>query len=255
MKTIFDTRDVDMAAQSEVQWMQRARHPRLILFFGMGKQPLSEGGNIFIAIEFMKHGDLLAKLETRDREIQSWKLRMRLLEDVALGMQYIHSVLNSIHRDLKSENVLLDYEAGTLRAKIADFGLSRIVPKKKESEPKRSTLNLFRSNTGRNGGNASSVPDNTSSTSSFSSLHFTNAAMTSAKGTVAYVVWSSRILIVSLSLVITRITLKSLVSLIYITRSLERTLECYARTQVHGTRIAHQESIERKRRHSLQSVC
>ena len=32
-------------------------------YFGMGKQPLSEGGNIFIAIEFMKHGDLLAKLK------------------------------------------------------------------------------------------------------------------------------------------------------------------------------------------------
>ena len=187
VKTIFNTRDVDMAAQSEVQWMQRARHPRLILFFGMGKQPPSEGGNIFIAIEFMKHGDLLAKLESQDREIQSWKVRMRLLEDVALGMQYIHSVLDSIHRDLKSENVLLDYEAGTLRAKIADFGLSRIVPKHKKSERKHTTLNLFRSNTGRKEGNASSVPDNTS-TSSSHSLHFTDAAMTSAKGTVAYVV-------------------------------------------------------------------
>jgi len=184
VKTIFHTRDVNVADQSEVQWMQRARHPRLILFFGMGKQPKPDGGNIFIAIEFMNHGDLLAKLESRDDEIKSWKLRMRLLEDVALGMQYIHTQLQSIHRDLKSENVLLDYEGGVLRAKIADFGLSRIVPKvQKEPERKSTALNLFRSNTGRKSqGNSSTHTSTSSDISGPASLKFTEVQMTSAKG-------------------------------------------------------------------------
>ena len=73
------------------------------------------------------------------------------------------------------------------KAKIADFGLSRIVPKKKESERKHTALNLFDQTRVET---EETLQCSGQSTSSFSSLHFTNAAMTSAKGTVAYVVLS-----------------------------------------------------------------
>jgi LRR receptor-like serine/threonine-protein kinase FLS2 len=42
---------------------------------------------------------------------------------VALGMEHLHR-RHMLHRDLKSANVLLDEE---LRAKVCDFGLSRVV--------------------------------------------------------------------------------------------------------------------------------
>lgn len=88
VKTIFNTKDVDISKQSEVQWMQRARHPRLLLFFGVGRHPSRD---IFVVIEYMSEGDLL-NLFTTSRESKSllpWRTRLRLLLDVAEGMRYV----------------------------------------------------------------------------------------------------------------------------------------------------------------------
>lgn len=147
VKTILNTENIDLASQKEVRWMQRARHPRLLLFFGCGRAP---DRNIFVAIEFMAEGDLLARLEMSREKCAPvpWRERMQYLCDIAEGMRYIHITLNSIHRDLKSENVLLSYENGIIRCKIADFGLSRIVgghkvntkSKRKRIKTKRSTF-------------------------------------------------------------------------------------------------------------------
>ena len=130
LKTIANTQNINMADQSEVRWMQRARHERLVMFFGCGRD---DTNNIFVVLEFMAEGDLLTKMvESRERgKPMPWKLRLQLLHDVVDGMAYVHDVLGSIHRDLKSENVLLSLEKGQLRAKVADFGLGRLVPKSK----------------------------------------------------------------------------------------------------------------------------
>jgi len=45
-------------------------------------------------------------------------------------MSFLHAVIGSVHRDLKSPNILLDQEKGITRAKIADFGLARLVDQK-----------------------------------------------------------------------------------------------------------------------------
>ena len=65
------------------------------------------------------------------------KRKVSILLDTASGLEYLHSRTPAIiHRDLTAKNVLLDSE---LRAKITDFGNSRIMDLDPESSPETLT--------------------------------------------------------------------------------------------------------------------
>ncbi|XP_045697170.1 receptor-interacting serine/threonine-protein kinase 3 isoform X2 [Phyllostomus hastatus] len=73
-----------------------------------------------LVTRFMENGSLAGLLQLQYP--LPWPLICRLLQEIVLGMCYLHSqdpVL--LHRDLKPSNVLLDSD---LHAKLADFGLS-----------------------------------------------------------------------------------------------------------------------------------
>ncbi|XP_045047636.1 receptor-interacting serine/threonine-protein kinase 3 isoform X2 [Desmodus rotundus] len=73
-----------------------------------------------LVTRFMENGSLVGLLQPQCP--RPWPLICRLLQEIVLGMCYLHSqdpVL--LHRDLKPSNVLLDSD---LHAKLADFGLS-----------------------------------------------------------------------------------------------------------------------------------
>ncbi|TVU51122.1 hypothetical protein EJB05_02529, partial [Eragrostis curvula] len=55
-----------------------------------------------------------------------WPTRLRVAVDAAQGLYYMHHECSPpiIHRDIKTSNILLDVE---FRAKVADFGLARIL--------------------------------------------------------------------------------------------------------------------------------
>ena len=116
----------DLETDSEIRFLQRARHPRLVMFLGCGYMD-ERKENIFLVLEFCDAGDYGTYLHHAEKE-RPWSERLLILQDVSEGIEYLHLVLHSIHRDLKSDNVLLRHEKRTnmLRAKIGDFGLSKL---------------------------------------------------------------------------------------------------------------------------------
>eukprot|EP00940_MAST-03C_sp_MAST-3C-sp2_P002068 g2068.t1 len=141
IKIMFDSANVDLDRDDEIRFLQRARHKRLVMFLGCGRGRVvdSDGQdgpttpddaadrNIFVVLELCDKGDLHGLL-SKSKKKPAWDQRLSLLADVCEGMAYLHFVHNSIHRDLKSMNCLLSVEdGGALRAKVADFGLSKIV--------------------------------------------------------------------------------------------------------------------------------
>jgi len=101
-------------------------HPNLVKCFEASTKP-----PYLIVSEFCAGGSLYDVVHD-SKEPLSWRQRLKILLDVASGMEYLHNRKPKIlHRDLKSCNVLLTKpitgENQKPVAKVADFGLSRVL--------------------------------------------------------------------------------------------------------------------------------
>lgn len=112
----------------EVSSLSILRHPNLVLFMGA----IAEPNNICIVTEYCSGGTLFNILHQRQELILSWGLRLKILLEIATGMNFLHTNEPPIiHRDLKSLNILLadkiEKTTDTTTVKISDFGLSKII--------------------------------------------------------------------------------------------------------------------------------
>lgn len=122
----------------EIQIMRKVVHPTLLKLTGFSL-PSDKSPDATILTEYMQNGSLFGMLqnERRGKAPLEWNstAKTKIIFGVAAGMRYLHSV-DIIHRDLKTENVLLDDK---LEPKIGDFGLSKMT---QGNDPRGNTQRL-----------------------------------------------------------------------------------------------------------------
>ncbi|AES99915.2 LysM receptor kinase K1B [Medicago truncatula] len=105
---------------SELKVLTSVRHLNLVHLIGYCVE-----GFLFLVYEYMENGNLSQHLHNSEKELMTLSRRMKIALDVARGLEYIHdhSVPVYIHRDIKSDNILLNKN---FNGKIADFGLTKL---------------------------------------------------------------------------------------------------------------------------------
>eukprot|EP00800_Vazella_pourtalesii_P022538 TRINITY_DN8868_c0_g1_i2.p1 TRINITY_DN8868_c0_g1~~TRINITY_DN8868_c0_g1_i2.p1 ORF type:complete len:301 (+),score=53.05 TRINITY_DN8868_c0_g1_i2:165-1067(+) len=99
----------------EIDTICRIEHPHII----RTHEIIQTEVQVFIVMEMAIGGNLCDYI-AKKKYLQEYVVR-RLFSEMTGALKYLHNKL-IYHRDLKSENVLLD---GNVRAKLADFGFSR----------------------------------------------------------------------------------------------------------------------------------
>jgi len=103
--------------QQEVSVLSRLDHDHIIKFYGACVQP----PQVCLVEELAEGGSLHDLLHTNETKAPlSYSATLKLGEEIASAMAYLHPTV--VHRDLKSQNVLLDRDG---KAKVCDFGIAK----------------------------------------------------------------------------------------------------------------------------------
>lgn len=108
--------------EDEVRVLSRFRHPNLVILMGFARH--AETGWRSLIYEFLSGGDAAKRIARSRHSMEPFSARARVSTalDAACGLSHLHNMTpRAFHRDIKSQNILLD-KNGT--AKMADFGLA-----------------------------------------------------------------------------------------------------------------------------------
>ncbi|KAB2013965.1 hypothetical protein ES319_D09G191900v1 [Gossypium barbadense] len=108
---------------NEVYILTRLRHPNLVSLYGCTSRHSRE---LLLVYEYVENGTVADHLhgECAKPGALPWHIRLDIAIETASALRYLHAS-DIIHRDVKTNNILLD---NYFHVKVADFGLSRLFP-------------------------------------------------------------------------------------------------------------------------------
>ncbi|KAL0404952.1 UNVERIFIED_CONTAM: putative inactive leucine-rich repeat receptor-like protein kinase [Sesamum radiatum] len=109
------------ALKKEVKTLAKIRHKNIVKILGF----CHSDDSIFLIYEYLPNGSLGDLISKTDFNLP-WSMRLKIAIGIAQGLAYLHKdyLPHLLHRNLKSNNVLLDAD---FQPKLTDFALDRII--------------------------------------------------------------------------------------------------------------------------------
>ncbi|CAO2817081.1 unnamed protein product [Amaranthus hypochondriacus] len=108
--------------KTEIELLSRVHHKNVVNLIGF----CYDKGEQMLIYEYVANGSLRAALSGKSGVRLNWIRRLKIALGAARGLAYLHELADPpiVHRDIKSDNILL---SDHLNAKVADFGLSKLL--------------------------------------------------------------------------------------------------------------------------------
>ncbi|KAI8377509.1 uncharacterized protein BYT42DRAFT_496875 [Radiomyces spectabilis] len=120
------------AIKEEMKVMEMLNHRNIVQYFGMEVHR----DKVYIFMEYCENGSLGSLLEHGGR-IEDELYIVDYAYQLLSGLAYLHEN-NIVHRDIKPDNILIDYEG---QLKLSDFGAAKITAKGQKTMG-RTTMNM-----------------------------------------------------------------------------------------------------------------
>ncbi|KAD3068754.1 hypothetical protein R6Q59_017221 [Mikania micrantha] len=113
---------LDSGFEAEVETLGRIRHKNIVRLWCCCSTKTCK----LLVYEYMPNGSLGDLLHSTKGGLLDWPIRHKIAVDASEGLAYLHHdcVPAIVHRDVKSNNILLDGDFG---ARVADFGVAKVV--------------------------------------------------------------------------------------------------------------------------------
>ncbi|XP_053278596.1 serine/threonine-protein kinase Nek8 [Pleuronectes platessa] len=120
------SRDERLSAQNECQVLKLLHHPNIIEYY----ENFLEDKALMIAMEYAPGGTLADYIQKRCNSLLDEDTILHFFVQILLALYHVHNKL-ILHRDLKTQNILLDKHQ--MIVKIGDFGISKILVSKSKA--------------------------------------------------------------------------------------------------------------------------
>lgn len=117
-----DPRSKECAKQlaQEIALLSMLRHPNILHYKG---SEMVNGESLYIYLELVSGGSIYRLLQEFNTFAEP--VIRRYTRQILLGLQFLHAK-NTVHRDIKCANILVDQDG---RVKLADFGMAKLIGK------------------------------------------------------------------------------------------------------------------------------